>query len=81
MYDQSLSNITQYAVCKIFVDSLSFDFMNYEYNDYVIFDLHDKKSVINKYFGNKKKYEEFCKKMWDWGFVQPNYSRFYYKFE
>ena len=82
LYDQSLSNITQSAVCKIFVDSLTFDFFtNSEYNDYFIFDLHDKKSVINKYFGSKKKYEEFCKKMRGWGFIQPNYSRFYYKFE
>lgn len=81
LYDQSLSNITQSAVCNIEVDSLTFDFTNREYNDYVIFDLHDKKSVNNKYFGSKKKYDEFCKKMWGWGFVQPNYSRFYYKFK
>ena len=81
LYDQSLSNITQSAVCEIFVNNLTFGFTNHEHNDYFIFDLYDKKSVINKYFGSKKKYEEFCKKMWDWGFVQPNYWRFYYKFE
>lgn len=83
LYDQTLPNPNT-TVCKIFVDNLTFnftDFTNRKYDDYIILNLHDKKSVINKYFGGKKKYDEFCKKMWSWGFVQPNYWRFYYKFE
>ena len=81
LYDESLANITQSAVCKIVVNNITFDFSSRESNDYFIFELHTKKIVINKFFGGKKKYEEFRKKMWDWGFVQPNHWSFYYKFE
>ena len=82
LYDETMTNITQSPICRIFAGRLGWIICGEaNRNNSMLIDLEEKKSIINKFFGGKKKYEEFCKKMWDWGFVQPNFWRFYYKFE
>lgn len=79
LYDETMTNITQKPICRIFVGRLSWILCGEADSMHV--DLNDKKSIINKFFGGKKKYDDFCKKMWDWGFAQPFFWRFYYKSE
>ena len=79
LYDETIVGKIQVPICSIFVGDS--DWRPHGEIDSIFIDLEEKKSIINKYFGSKKKYDEFCKKMWGWGFVQPNYWRFYYKFE
>lgn len=90
IYDQSMTKVTQDPVCSICVSKSRSSFTPslftpslFTRNDFdcIVLNLHDKKSITNKFFGGKKKYDEFCKKMWDWGFAQPNFWRFFYKFE
>lgn len=79
LYDESIANLTQKPIFEFFV--CDYKWLSNDDNTITIFmDLFNKKSVVNKYFGSKKGYDEFCKKMWDWGFAQPNFWRFFQKF-